>query len=547
MAGSHDRDEVYQGEQMLPPGTFLLIREDERDETHGRREVVLDPVPSSDPNEPLNWSTARKAVNYTLVLAVSCVIFTAVTIQTIFWQMMVVDLNVTYTQLNNALSLNFVGLAMGCVFFIPLAKKFGRRPVYLVSTALIVVTTFWSSEMQTLGELYGSNLIQGLAGATNECIVQMTISDLFFVHHRGTMNTLYMCMVMIGSFLSPIAAGTQATNMGWRSSYRTLGIFTTIILVLFCFLYEETKYGKVIEGLSSSDSVEERHTVVNNLKSEQKIEARDDEPTRPSMGMNTNHQVDATIPMRSWKQRLAFHTYTPESIWPYFYRPFVVLSTFPTVIFCAVQYAFSVAFLTIIITVTSLVFPNPPYNFTSQQVGFMGLGPFVGNLLGAIYGGIFGDWSILYFSRRNKGYYEPEMRLYTLHLPALFMSGGLIMFGVTLDRGMHWIYPSIGGAFFGFGLGCIGDVSLTLVIDSYRNLTGDAFTGVAFLRNVISIGVPFGITPWISNSGLQNMFIECGFISLLVLSLTILIILYGKRSRARLAPQYAAMSKWKSN
>lgn len=35
---------------------------------------------------------------------------------------------------------------------------------------------------------------------------------------------------------------------------------------------------------------------------------------------------------------------------------------------------------------------------------------------------------------------------------------------------MHWIYPSVGGALFGFGLGSIGDASLTLVIDSYHNV-----------------------------------------------------------------------------
>ena len=35
---------------------------------------------------------------------------------------------------------------------------------------------------------------------------------------------------------------------------------------------------------------------------------------------------------------------------------------------------------------------------------------------------------------------------------------------------MHWIYISIGGAFFGFGLGSIADAALTLVIDSYRDV-----------------------------------------------------------------------------
>lgn len=88
---------------------------------------------------------------------------------------MVTDLGVTYTQLNRAISVNFVGLALGCVFFIPVAKKYGRRPIYLVSTALMLATSFWAGEIQGLGGLYATNLIQGLAGATNEAIAQITV------------------------------------------------------------------------------------------------------------------------------------------------------------------------------------------------------------------------------------------------------------------------------------------------------------------------------------------------------------------------------------
>jgi hypothetical protein len=46
-AVSSSEDEMDQ-----PPGTFKLIQDNETDE-HGQRIVVLDPVPSSDPNEPL--------------------------------------------------------------------------------------------------------------------------------------------------------------------------------------------------------------------------------------------------------------------------------------------------------------------------------------------------------------------------------------------------------------------------------------------------------------------------------------------------------------
>jgi MFS family permease len=88
---------------------------------------------------------------------------------------MVLSLHVAYTQLNQAMSVNFAGLATGCVLFIPLAKKYGRRPVYIVSTAIMLATSFWTSRLDSLAELYITNLLQGLAGATNEAIVEITV------------------------------------------------------------------------------------------------------------------------------------------------------------------------------------------------------------------------------------------------------------------------------------------------------------------------------------------------------------------------------------
>ena len=88
---------------------------------------------------------------------------------------MVVDLSVSYTQLNQAMSVLYVGLSVGCVIFIPLAKKLGRRPVYILSTALMLASSFWAARLNTLAELYAVNLLLGLSGATNETIAEMTV------------------------------------------------------------------------------------------------------------------------------------------------------------------------------------------------------------------------------------------------------------------------------------------------------------------------------------------------------------------------------------
>lgn len=50
----------------------------------------------------------------------------------------------------------------------------------------MLATAFWMAEMHSLTELYVANLLQGLAGATNESIVQITVRvPLWLVVHTN--------------------------------------------------------------------------------------------------------------------------------------------------------------------------------------------------------------------------------------------------------------------------------------------------------------------------------------------------------------------------
>ena len=88
---------------------------------------------------------------------------------------MSVDLNVTISQLNNAQSANLAGLAVGCIFFIPFTVKYGRRSIYILSTAVLAGSIWWMSRMESFAELIITSIIAGLAGAINETAVQMTV------------------------------------------------------------------------------------------------------------------------------------------------------------------------------------------------------------------------------------------------------------------------------------------------------------------------------------------------------------------------------------
>ena len=140
-----------------------------------------------------NWTELRKSVNFTLTLAATAVIFTAyvkpypsvehrrsrtlhrLSIQLSFWNQMVQDLPMSYEELNISSAINSVGTAVGCVLFIPLSIKYGRRSTYLGSILLMLAMAIWSALARNKWDIYFTNLFFGMAGSTNETIVQMTV------------------------------------------------------------------------------------------------------------------------------------------------------------------------------------------------------------------------------------------------------------------------------------------------------------------------------------------------------------------------------------
>lgn len=245
------------------------------------------------------------------------------------------------------------------------------------------------------------------------------------MHQRGSANGIYFIAVMAGSFLTPLAAGVQASTQGWRWSYTALSIAMTILFFVFVFLFEETKYVPVTIGARDGGEIDNS------------AQGQDGDMKKQSSAdlaaIKSNAAGEDTIPLTTYRQRMRLVTKTDESLLRTFLLPIRVI-TLPHVAFTALQFASGVCWLVLYLTASSVIFSAPPYNFTTAGIGYMTLGPFVGNIFGSIYGGPFADWLVVRLARRNDGVFEPEMRLYPLFLSTVTMAGGIIMFGVTADR-----------------------------------------------------------------------------------------------------------------
>ncbi|KAJ5246006.1 hypothetical protein N7468_000989 [Penicillium chermesinum] len=508
-------------EAFWAPGTVAL-----EDVHRTRDQLVLFPTPSSDPNDPLNWSKPRKYLNFALVSFFVLWTFVQLDIGFTAWGPMQTEIpTLTVGIMNAGAALNYGGLAIGCFFMVPLVHKYGRRPLYIFSCALQFASCIWQAEVDSRGDL--------------EIVVQITIADMFFVHQHATMNGLFVIFQSTGAFLGPVASGYIVKSQGWRWMWWWCVIFFGVTLIAVIFFFEESKYIPVLEGQGIASSSQLLPDPKKDVKDT--IQADDDGP--PGNALVSGVVINYNIKPKTYRQRMALITKTDESLRPHFLQPLVSLFTFPAVAYAAVTYGTTLAWFAIMTSLQASYMLDPPYNFDEIGVGLMNVAPFVGAVLGFPFGGTFSDKHILWLSKRNGGIYEPEMRLW-LALPMVVLGpGSILMFGLGLAYGVHWSLLAVGFGVFGFTLAAISGVALSYLMDCYQDIIGNALVGVIFMRNIISLIVLFVLTPWVNGMGMQNLHILCAVVAFVIYMLPVPLLIWGKDARVATAKSYRKMAE----
>ncbi|KAH8724962.1 major facilitator superfamily domain-containing protein [Phaeosphaeriaceae sp. PMI808] len=505
-------------------------------------ELVLHPVPSSDPDDPLNWSTKRKAVNFSLLCFYVLWTFVQLDIGFTAWGPMQDQLGFTTDELNIGAALNYGGLAIGCIFFMPFVHKYGRRPLYLFSSAAQLASVIWQAETHTSSDLIGSNIISGLSGAISETIVQITIADIFFVHQHGTVTGVYLMCTSVGAFLGPVASGYIVDSQGWRWMWWWCVIFMALNLILVIFFFEETKYIPAAYGhgtTEQSDSIQSSNTLDDGQKRDA---ARDNNDSKSTSHVRKNSTIDHTVTPKTYRQRLALVTTSKGSVVHHLYQPIIVLFTFPAVTYTALTYGTVLSSFAIMTSVQATYLLLPPYNFSAAGVGLMNVAPFVGAIFGFVVGGYFSDKSIMRFSQKNQGIYEPEMRLRLAFLATFLLPTGILMVGLGLVRGLHWAVLAVGLGLFGFAFVLTGDITLAYTTDCYQDIIGDALVGIVFFRNAVPLLVLFVLTPWIDAMGVQGVHIITAAVCFVVLLFPVALLKWGKKARISTSKRYEQMA-----
>jgi len=133
---------------------------------------------------------------------------------------------------------------------------------------------------------------------------------------------------------------------------------------------------------------------------------------------------------------------TEESIVKMFFRPFGAI-LLPPVLWAALVQSVTIGFLVAVTSNVALAY-SQAYGFQTYQVGLAFVSAIVGSIFGIPAGGQMGDMLADWLTRRNGGMRNPEMRLPAMTLSVVTTPLSLILYGVGIQKRLHWICPTIG-------------------------------------------------------------------------------------------------------
>jgi MFS family permease len=531
------------------PGTVHLVDVgDQQASSKSKNGIELIPRPSDDPEDPLNWSPARKRLAVAMVVVYTFGTGMPLTFQYSVLSDITRDTGISTASLVQGTGVMFLFLGFGCLLWQPIALTYGRRGVYLISTLVTVPIMIWTAYSGSEGQWYAHRIIGGIFGAPIEALPEISIPDLFFAHERGAWMSLYVFSLFGSNFVAPLIAGWFAMAYGWKWTFYFGAMISAVAFFILFFFMEETMYIRTtLEGLEDEtpDRPEStvKHAVITRPAGAEKAAAASTDASE------TEERPGTMFPARrSYLQRLNPFVAMPgrqsnKRMFRAMIRPLGMIFTFPNVAWAGFIYGINLSWYNVLNGTASPVLSAAPYNWSTGLVGSIYTGPIIGAAFGSLWAGVIADKITLWLARRNNGVREPEQRLWPLALTSVLSCVGLIVWGVGAQQHIHWAGLAIGLGILTFSVVAGGSMALSYNVDCFKDISGDTTSSVIVIRNTLGFAISYGITPWYTNMGLQNCFIMAGFLSLACTATFLVMIWKGKALRARSAERYWRYAK----
>ncbi|RDX46519.1 vacuolar DHA amino acid exporter [Lentinus brumalis] len=464
-------------------------------------------------DDPRAWSNARKLSVVATVSAASMIaglganIYNRAAISQIEQQ-----LHASSSSL--ALSLSLFILIQGGVplLWSTLSEFWGRKKVYLVSTALCVVGCIVAALAKTINVLIGMRSIQALGSSAVMALGAATLSDIYEPEQRGTMMGIYYSAPLLGPSLGPLLGGVLTQAFNWRATFWFLAIFVGLCFVLFIPFKDTFRRER---SLTYQAALKRRRAQLSAKASETSSISQITAVSRVVSPTEGGRNIPAPAPAHGnalealqrdrdlEKQQQPARVVEPEpapmndiklslsDVNPA--KPIIHVLRRMNNLVILVASGLIFGFSYCISYTCSRTLANH-YGYNALQIGLVLLAFGVGSLVGSVFGGRYSDHVFRKLRARNGGTSQPEMRLQSTMIFMPFLPASVIVYGWVCER--HANVAAICVTLFLSGLFSIAIYTSTLayIVDANNGrsssavATNSAFRGsTAFIAAEVAV------------------------------------------------------------
>ncbi|HEX8387830.1 MAG TPA: multidrug effflux MFS transporter [Sphingomonas sp.] len=132
------------------------------------------------------------------------------------------------------------GFGLGQLAYGPMADRFGRKPVLLVTLAGFVAASLFAAGSATFAELIGARVLQGLMSASTRVLSVAIIRDSYSGRRMARISSMATMVFFLVPILAPSIGAVLLEFGPWRFVFYALGAFALTVLVWAALRLPET-------------------------------------------------------------------------------------------------------------------------------------------------------------------------------------------------------------------------------------------------------------------------------------------------------------------
>jgi MFS family permease len=156
----------------------------------------------------------------------------------------ILEFGVSQTQAGQLVCFNVFLFGVGNIFWVPLMRVIGKRPVYLMAMLALSMMNVWSSQATSYNELLASRIVSGFVAAAADATVPAVVADMVPVKDRGHYMMFFHLAMTAGLFVGPLINAYLVQEQNWRWMCYFLAIAVGVVFLIAIFTIRETTYLK---------------------------------------------------------------------------------------------------------------------------------------------------------------------------------------------------------------------------------------------------------------------------------------------------------------